>query len=530
MKKQFLTFLCAAASLLSIGQTTFQKNLVSPAGNHITVKSIKATSDGGMLAGGYMYDSNWTTLVSVITKVDASGQLQWSKEITPDVSTSSYDMQLVGESQNGGYFALLQDWSTATNYAIAHFDGSGNADWTKAYNVNIPASTYNRHVVKQAPNGDYIINISTYSSLCVLRTDNVGNLMWGKTFLGDSASGKCPGFDCEITAGGDILLTGKRDNDRMLVKIDQYGQVLWTKIIESGNYTHLKKIVELPGGDFMCAGLLSDLNISQLPMALLLRMDASGNTVWRKIYNYVPANMNTFAFYDMERMSNGDLQLAAMVGSTTLLIHTDSLGNILESKTVGINAGFMSYEIPDIEFTTDGLLAFSASGDLTLSTTGHINPLLKLNPFLTAGNACGFENCTITSAANPEPINLAITSGMTTTNVGTLVPGITFSTTPITLQLDELCQLLTINDPAEAAVFSIYPNPVNANESITLSFAHNFTGTIQLFDMKGSLAKQQAVNGLSTIQLETGNLGKGIYLVRATNGQNETSCMKIIVE
>jgi Secretion system C-terminal sorting domain len=72
-----------------------------------------------------------------------------------------------------------------------------------------------------------------------------------------------------------------------------------------------------------------------------------------------------------------------------------------------------------------------------------------------------------------------------------------------------------------------YPNPTLGNT--TLDFITEDYWTIQVYNMQGYLVKELRNELLKSVELNTTNFAKGVYVIRATNGI-ETINTKIICE
>ena len=73
---------------------------------------------------------------------------------------------------------------------------------------------------------------------------------------------------------------------------------------------------------------------------------------------------------------------------------------------------------------------------------------------------------------------------------------------------------------------TVYPNPAKNNLII-----HNFseTAVLKLYELNGRLVKQQLIPGNTRVQIHTGDLKNGLYLI---NMRNEKGVMtkKVVIE
>jgi len=94
--------------------------------------------------------------------------------------------------------------------------------------------------------------------------------------------------------------------------------------------------------------------------------------------------------------------------------------------------------------------------------------------------------------------------------------------------------IITANDSPLARSFSAFPNPLNNNKELNISFENEFIGEykLEIYGLNGSRILSENFNKLGTqesrvINLETAT--EGLYLVRVTTG-NQSTQVKVLVE
>ena len=127
----------------------------------------------------------------------------------------------------------------------------------------------------------------------------------------------------------------------------------------------------------------------------------------------------------------------------------------------------------------------------------------------TSGNGCTGTTC-ITFTVTPEGDFLPGGMPMTgfTLNVVSAIPN-------------------SVNESAVAANLSVFPNPVQEQSTITWSGMPNEQGTVEVIAMDGRTVFSSniaSIGGTRTLELPTGDLASGIYLVRlsTSSGLNKT--------
>ena len=79
----------------------------------------------------------------------------------------------------------------------------------------------------------------------------------------------------------------------------------------------------------------------------------------------------------------------------------------------------------------------------------------------------------------------------------------------------------------------LYPNPLNQGDNLHIEYGMTFEGvlSLQLLDAVGNLLKQEPLHlkaGSQHIELETTDLGQGIYFLKVSDSEN-SSVRKFIV-
>lgn len=205
------------------------------------ISGIANTRDGGFILAGYYNSESQIYLL----KADANGDLQFSKKF-PFNSKSAGRAVVI--TQDGGY-------------AVAGY------------------------TVLPAP---FPTNIQR--DFCLLKTDAFGNLLWIKNYGSTNASEEAN--DLIELADGSLVMTGFRksgEEDVMVVKTDAAGnQIGATKIIGQTASREIGNSVALAAnGDLVIAGEFKQ-SASSNSTALIMRLNASLDTLWTQTYDAVP--------------------------------------------------------------------------------------------------------------------------------------------------------------------------------------------------------------------------------------------------
>jgi hypothetical protein len=85
----------------------------------------------------------------------------------------------------------------------------------------------------------------------------------------------------------------------------------------------------------------------------------------------------------------------------------------------------------------------------------------------------------------------------------------------------------SVNETAAAANLSVFPNPVQEQSTLSWSGMPNEQGTLEVIAMDGRTVLSTniaSIGGTRTLELPTGDLASGVYLVRLStaSGLNKT--------
>lgn len=233
----------------------------------------------------------------------------------------------------------------------------------------------------------YFFEISTidptisYYDVFLAKVNLQGDTLWTKYYGG----GGTKGFgrlheenNGSITMIGSSYVFGSGSLDNYIVKINPFGDTLWTKAIGNSLYNATTSSIRLNDGSFMILSFTDSSGIGSNDSGLI-KIDSTGNMLWNKYYEG-GGGFNTGAMSDLVLMSDGGF---IMSGSTftygagdydTYLIRTDSLGNFLWARTFGGNLGEGGNSIIKC---SDGIII--AAGTKSFGQGGADIMLLKLD-------------------------------------------------------------------------------------------------------------------------------------------------------
>jgi len=332
-------------------------------------KYVQQTSDGGYIVAG-LYNSTYYVL---LLKLDASGNLQWSK--TYNVGYGLF----VQQTHDGGF--ILTGFAAGLAFGgndvvLIKTDATGNIQWKKVYGG--AADDWGDYV-EQTHDGGYIVAGYTTSygaggaDLFLLKVDSLGTKQWDKTYGGTGGEGSSSwGISGQATADGGYMVCGNTSsygagsNDVLLIKTDSLGSTQWSKTYGGANDDQPRFAHQTRNGGYIICGLTRSFGAGDLD-AYLIKTDGAGNLKWSKAYggpNYDKGQM-------VREYSDGGYALSMITlnfGSDyydPLFVKTDSLGvvgcyetncaTVVNNITLSVGTGLQE-TVPAIT-ATDPLLS-----------------------------------------------------------------------------------------------------------------------------------------------------------------------------
>jgi hypothetical protein len=320
---------------------------------------VQPAIDGGYITCG------WTTSFGddidiYLIKTDDQGNEIWSKTIGGSGSESA---KIIIQTTDSCYVLI---GSTTTfgsgNYDVylIKLDEDGNEIWTQCYGG---IDNDRGYCVQQTSDGGYIIVGHTesfgsgYWDIYLIKTDENGNEIWSNTFGGSDAE---YGYFVRQTNDNGFILTGYTTSfgagsqDVYLIKTDNLGNEIWSKTF-GGVYGDLgSSVLQTSDGDYIIAGYMAPYSASQF---FLLKTDENGDEIWLHTYG---GN----CCWSMNQTSDSGFILCGHLGSTNMnifVVRTDEDGDEIWSQVYGgpdYDSGCYIFETSDSGYIMAGTYGF----------------------------------------------------------------------------------------------------------------------------------------------------------------------------
>jgi hypothetical protein len=252
---------------------------------------IKETPDGGYIIAGYSYTFGPGNYDAYLLKTDANGDTMWTKTYGAggNVADYAYSVDLTGD---GGYiFAGNGDPNSAGNSDVylIRTDENGDTLWTRTYG----GSDYElaRSVVRTDDRGFFIGGrTNSYgagsSDVYLVKTDSDGDTIWTRVY-GGADEEYCWSVqqtaDGGYIAGGHTRSFGSGWEDAMVLRMDAEGDTLWMAIIGGDREDYCRSIQQTDDGGFIFAGITQSYGAGMEDF-WLVKLDSDGEMEWSRTF------------------------------------------------------------------------------------------------------------------------------------------------------------------------------------------------------------------------------------------------------
>ncbi len=329
----------------SSGEPEWEREYAPEGYTDAAASSVQQTRDQGYILAGNALSAHYVTSFDAwLLKLDHKGNVQWSKTYG---GSGGEGFMSVQQTRDGGYIAAGTTESfgpgvqTSGETAwVVRVDGKGNVVWQKDFGADDAES------VQQTSDGGFIVagtaavGSQPNADAWVFKLDTNGNMVWQKTF---EITTDNRGYSVRQTSNGGYVLTAEAvtlspvqsliSSNAIVISLDANGNTLWQRSYSRGGVTHPSSIAETADDGFIVAGASRPTSyVSGINGPWLLKLDAKGNLVWEKTYG----EKGDF-FYQVETTRAGGLIVVGFILSlgSAWLLNLNSLGTI-EGCAIGM--------------------------------------------------------------------------------------------------------------------------------------------------------------------------------------------------
>jgi hypothetical protein len=499
----FTVFLVAATNAIAQNFTRSYGNILTDEG-----ASVQETSDGGFIVAGVTENGSTGTQDIYLQKTNASGVVIWSKEIGGAhdeiaacvIQTSDGGYIIAGtNSFNGGPITISEGLLIKT-------DASGSITWQQTEDGTIDGFK----AVTQTADGGYIVsgyynndNTSLHHAHLV-KFDSQGNPWWVNAY-GTNVESELNSV--EQTADGGYIACGWTNgaaHDMYMLRVDNTGATLWSKIFSSG-FRDANSVVQTADGGFIIAGRYS--NGSTSKGAAIIKTDSDGNSTWSNVYGL---GTTAFEAKDIYQLNDGSYNLVVNDNQAS-----SGFTYFLKIDSTGMPIGGTKFLLPGntlgmcIEPVSDGGIIIAGKNN---TPTDPLPEVILIKAY--SGDLPG---------CNQDAFSFSVTAQTSNVNdpgyPGVLVQciigvhnafGALISITELSL-----CSGVGMDAPATNFTSNVYPNPFTGSVTIEMAGYTKNTAVLIITDVTGREVKREvvAVNN-SQITWQRKDLANGAYAFR----------------
>ncbi len=414
-------------------------------------------------------------------------------------------------------------------------DDSGDTLWTKTYG----GSSYDDgYTVQQTADEGYIIIGDTYSfgandwDAWLIKTNDSGDTLWTKLFGGSSDDF---GRSVQQTTDGGYVMTGRTrsfgagNEDVWLIKTNALGDALWTKTFGGSDNEQGCSIQQTADAGYIITGVTESFGAGEHDV-WLIKTDTLGDTLWTKTFGGSDLDVGNC----VQQTTDGGYIIAGRTrsfgagNSDVWLIKTDDSGDTLWTRTFGgsdIDGGSCVQQTTDGGYIITGMTQSFGAGnyDVWLIKTDGSGDTLWTK---TLGGGYYEGGYTVRETSDGGYVITGYTSS--------------FGVGDYDAWLIKIGPEPGIVEHGDHSIISNncvlnqnYPNPFNALTGISYSISHSDFVTLTVYDVIGREMKT-LVNGFKkagthSVTFDATELSSGVYYYELRTGDNLVETKKMLL-
>ncbi len=473
-------------------------------------------------SGAYLITGTWDALngsdAIFVAKIDRTGDLLWTRLLGGVQTSRGHDIIPVGD---GGAVVASETYDHASSkmYAtIVRLDGEGHVRWSKSVSA-LGYEDFNG--IAACSDGGFIVTGSSREftgrtpdyHILTSRFDSAGNMIWSKLM---GIGGDLGGSVIQTRDGGFAVAgsTGIFDPDMYILKLDQDGDLEWTRTVAGSRNEAVQGIVQAGDGSFYLAGNTNSFGPNESKHDVwVVKLSETGDVIWSRT---VADEEKTLVGWDITLSSLGTPVITGSQGNGSDLrmnmICLDDGGNLTTPRIYApddttVTAG------RDIIHTSDGGYALVGLTRLAGLPYHHGIFFIKLDDRLDLCLSCGQWYGVGLAYGNGEA-----GSGGSVWDAGTT--GSRGYESGTGGNLTTLCYTSSIaEDPGPARWFEAIPSPFTGTLILRYRLEPGATYQVGFTDIRGSVVFSRYFSPgqpEGEIAYNLAHLRSGLYLVRLT--------------
>jgi HYR domain. len=456
--RKLLAWALCLCPLLSTGQVSFQR-ILGGTGNETATWVVEAHN--GYLVSGHVTSTSGNQ-DALLIRLDATGAPVWQKRFG---AAQSETFSCVAATSDGGYVAVGETKSFGagnTDIYVVKVDASGNMLWSRT--IGEASSNETAMSVVAMPEGGIIVSGTVTTPAqgsvrsIVSLLNSSGNTLWSRTYSSNSHAQLLSTY----VNNSEIYLSGSLDGDAAFARLDlASGNVLGAVSYPSPGNESLSSQQPTNDGNIVLADFYSPVSLGEKSKLWAQKINPSnGQPIWSKTY----ARQNDNLRGRIEKCADGGFLLVPTYNDNdnpqgeALLAKIDANGNLQWAYNYGGNAADRLIKAAQ---TSDG--GFIAVGDTKSGNGGNHNDILIIK---TNGNGRIPGRCLQNGAIMVANVQTnSMTPTLTSSNFAQTSA---LTANPLSLNL----QAQAFNSNLAPSVMSTVP--LCPNQSLTLNGVKHF--------------------------------------------------------
>jgi hypothetical protein len=439
----------------------------------------------------------------------ANAQITFEKTYGGEFDDSGYS---VLQTDDNGFIitGTIENYETDGDVCLIKTDENGNLLWSKTYG----GVSYERGVsVHQTIDGGYFIVGRTGgegpigSGNYMIKTNEFGDTVWTKTY----GEYYIPKMSCQSIDNGFVLIgthTASVGYDAVfLMKLNEDGDSIWTRIYDNSQCSQYGVHVQQTNDNGFIITGTTNCGEFGLDDILVIRTNENGDALWTKNYGGTGNDGGTSIYQSLDDgyIISGYIRSNSAIYSDVYLIKTNENGDTLWTKTFGGSDNEFAYSMSlnnDHSYTITGKIESGfMEEDVYLLRTDENGSILWTKTFGDAQYDGGFS-------VKQTNDNGFIITGYT----GSLMSGDVYL-----IKTDADGNVVGTNENLFQESNSIvFPNPGNGLFNIDLrNFDKEITG-FEIYNVENQMIFSRNFNKVldESIQVDLSTREKGIYLLK----------------
>jgi hypothetical protein len=309
--------------------------------NHEWGQSVQQTSDGGYIIGGYAQFPRITWEDLYLIKTDSNGDTIWTRTYGGSNDDRAYSVK---QTSDGGYILTGRtvSFGIGGDIYVVKTDSGGDTLWTRIYGGNSQDVGFS---IQQTNDGGYIIGGMTLSfgagngDFYIIKINSFGDTLWTRTYGGSEADWA---YSVQQTSDGGYIIGGETwsygagSNDFYLIITDSLGDSLWAHTYGGSDNEILESVKQTDDGGYILAGRTQSYGVGRDDV-YIVKTDSIGDTLWTRTYGgyYSEYGYSVTRTWDGSYAVTGYTSSFVSGTSDCFVVRFDSLGNLLWSRNYG---------------------------------------------------------------------------------------------------------------------------------------------------------------------------------------------------